>query len=37
MTDLFPLLCEHEYQYCWIYDAWLCVHCEKLKPTGDLE
>lgn len=23
--------CNHTYQYCWIYKAYLCIHCDKMR------
>uniref|UniRef100_A0AAU8KV53 Uncharacterized protein n=2 Tax=unclassified bacterial viruses TaxID=12333 RepID=A0AAU8KV53_9VIRU len=23
--------CNHIYQYCWIYKAYLCIHCDKMR------
>ncbi len=28
-------ICQHEYQYSWIYDSWMCIHCDKLKNSID--
>lgn len=27
----FKEACNHEYQYCWIYKAYLCIYCDEMK------
>ncbi|WOZ15059.1 hypothetical protein GNVKYODX_CDS82 [Acinetobacter phage vB_AbaM_AB3P2] len=29
--------CNHIYQYCWIYKAYLCIHCDKMRVEDESE
>ncbi|CAL1778255.1 hypothetical protein BRC2024_OQYPJBKP_CDS_0046 [Acinetobacter phage vB_AbaM_Highwayman] len=27
--------CNHIYQYCWVYKAYLCIHCDKMRIDNE--